>query len=40
MTTHSPVAVTTLSAADIEVVHADGAGNTSCRSVPSDLDNV
>lgn len=40
MTTHSPVAVTTLRAEDIEVVHADGAGNTSCRSVPPDLDNV
>ena len=40
MTTHSPVAVTALSAVDIEVVHADGAGSTSCRSVPDDLDNV
>ncbi|OYO02624.1 ATP-dependent nuclease [Enemella evansiae] len=40
MTTHSPVAVTTLRAEDIEVVHADGGGNTTCRSVPSDLDNV
>lgn len=40
MTTHSPVAVTTLRAADIEVVHSDGAGTTTCRSVPDDLDNV
>lgn len=40
MTTHSPVAVTNLRAEDIEVVHADRAGITSCRSVPSDLDNV
>lgn len=40
MTTHSPVAVTTLRAEDIEVVHADGAGTTTCRAVPSDLDKV
>lgn len=40
MTTHSPVAVTTLRAEDIEVVHADGDGNTTCKSVPSDLNNV
>lgn len=40
MTTHSPVAVTTLRAEDIEVVHADDAGTTTCRSVPSNLDNV
>lgn len=40
MTTHSPVVVRSLSAADIEVVHAGGAGTTTCRSVPSDLDNV
>lgn len=40
MTTHSPVVVRTLVAADIEVVHADGTGTTTCRSVPADLDNV
>ena len=40
MTTHSPVAVTTLRAEDIEVIHSDGDGNTSCRPVPSDLENV
>ena len=40
MTTHSPVAVTTLRAEDIEVVRADGAGMTTCRPVSSDLDNV
>lgn len=40
MTTHSPVAVTTLRAEDIEVVHADGAGSTKCRPVPSDLNNM
>ncbi len=40
MTTHSPVAVTTLRAEDIEVVRADRAGTTTCSPVPSDLDNV
>jgi putative ATP-dependent endonuclease of the OLD family len=40
MTTHSPVTVETLSAVDLVVVHADGAGATTCRPVPEDLDNV
>jgi hypothetical protein len=40
MTTHSPVTVKTLSAVDLVVVHADGAGVTTCQSVPEDLDNV
>lgn len=40
MTTHSPITVKTLSAADLVVVRADGAGVTTCRSVPEDLDNV
>lgn len=40
MTTHSPVAVKTLSASDLVVVHADGTGITTCRPVPEDLDNV
>lgn len=40
MTTHSPITVETLSAVDLVVVHADGAGATTCRPVPEDLDNV
>ena len=40
MTTHSPVAVKTLRAEDIDVVHVDGDGTTTCRSVPDDLNNV
>lgn len=40
MTTHSPVAVKTLSATDFVVVGSDGAGTTTCRHVPEDLNNV
>ena len=40
MTTHSPITVKTLSAVDLVVVHADGAGVTTCHPVPEDLDNV
>jgi len=40
LTTHSPVAVKTLSAADFVVVGSDGAGTTTCRHVPEDLNNV
>lgn len=40
MTTHSPVTVKALSAGDFVVVQADGAGATTCQSVPEDLDNV
>lgn len=40
MTTHSPVAVKTLKAVDFVVVHADGAGVTTCHPVPASLDNV
>lgn len=40
MTTHSPITVETLSAVDLVVVHADGAGGTVCWPVPEDLDNV
>lgn len=40
MTTHSPIAVKTLRAMDLVVVRADGAGVTTCRPVPEDLDNV
>jgi len=40
MTTHSPITVETLSAVDLVVVHADGAGTTTCQPVPEDLDNV
>lgn len=40
MTTHSPITVETLSAVDLVVVHADGAGTTTCEPVPEDLDNV
>jgi hypothetical protein len=40
MTTHSPVTVQTLSAADLVVVHADGSGGTTCNAVPENLDNV
>jgi hypothetical protein len=40
MTTHSPITVETLSAVDLVVVHADGAGVTTCRSVSEGLDNV
>ena len=40
MTTHSPITVETLSAVDLVVVHADGAGVTTCHPVPEDLDNV
>jgi putative ATP-dependent endonuclease of OLD family len=39
-TTHSPITVETLSAADLVVVRADGAGVTTCHPVPDDLDNV
>jgi hypothetical protein len=39
-TTHSPITVETLSAVDLVVVHADGAGVTTCHPVPEDLDNV
>lgn len=39
-TTHSPIAVETMSAADLVVVHADGAGVTTCHPVPDNLDNV
>lgn len=40
MTTHSPITVETLSAVDLGVVHADGAGTTTCQPVPEGLDNV
>ncbi|MFD6375265.1 ATP-dependent endonuclease [Micrococcus luteus] len=40
MTTHSPIAVKTLSAVDLVVVRADGTGVTTCQPVPEDLDNV
>ncbi|MCV7641346.1 AAA family ATPase, partial [Micrococcus luteus] len=40
MTTHSPVTVKALSAVDIVVVRSDEAGETTCRPVPGDLDNV
>lgn len=40
MTTHSPITVTTLSAVDLVVVRADGAGATTCQPTPKDLDNV
>ncbi|WP_425308933.1 ATP-binding protein [Ammonicoccus fulvus] len=40
LTTHSPVVVKALSATDIQVVHADGTGSTTCRPVPVDLENV
>lgn len=40
MTTHSPITVETLCAVDLVVVHADGAGTTTCKPVPEDLDNV
>lgn len=40
MTTHSPVTVKTLNAADIFVVHADGEGITTCLEVPDGLENV
>lgn len=40
MTTHSPITVETLTAIDLVVVHADGAGATTCQPVPEDLDNV
>jgi hypothetical protein len=40
MTTHSPITVETLSAIDLVVVHADGAGTTTCHPVPDDLNNV
>jgi putative ATP-dependent endonuclease of the OLD family len=40
MTTHSPITVETLSAVDLVVVHADGAGVTICHPVPEGLDNV
>lgn len=40
MTTHSPVTVTTLNAADLVVVRTDGAGATTCLPVHEDLDNV
>lgn len=40
MTTHSPFAVKTLSAADFVVVGSDGAGTTTCRKVPEDLNNI
>ncbi|PQM49849.1 hypothetical protein C5U48_23360 [Mycolicibacter virginiensis] len=40
MTTHSPITVETLSAVDLVVVYADGAGATICRPVPEDLDNA
>ena len=39
-TTHSPITVETLSAADLVVVHADGTGVTTCHPIPDDLDNV
>ncbi|MBY6414418.1 ATP-binding protein [Rhodococcus sp. BP-252] len=40
MTTHSPTAIQTMSAVDFVVVQSDGAGSTTCRPVPEDLDNV
>ncbi|GAA3312920.1 ATP-dependent nuclease [Arthrobacter ramosus] len=40
MTTHSPITVKSLSAGDFVVVHADGAGATTCYPVPDDLDTV
>lgn len=40
MTTHSPVAVKTLRAADLVVVHADGEGRTMCCPVSEELENV
>lgn len=40
MTTHSPIAVKTLSAVDLVVVRADGTGVTTCQPVPEGLDNV
>ncbi|EME55766.1 hypothetical protein G352_22621 [Rhodococcus ruber BKS 20-38] len=40
MTTHSPIAVTALSAADLVIVNTDGSGATNCQTVPPHLDNV
>lgn len=39
-TTHSPVAVKTLSAVDFVVVRSDGMGTTTCRQAPDDINNT
>lgn len=40
MTTHSPVVIKTLNATDFVVVSSNNTGETLCRNVPSDLNNI